>query len=164
MLDDKSRAGQALILTPSDADEAKRLLAAFGREELRPRVQPKWGGLAPHRPGVYLCDPTLDPDLAGRAAAARVMAWLGRISSQIPSAATVETARCRACGTCVDICEFGAPELIREAPLRTSRIDPVICTGCGTCAAHCPSDAISYPNGEGVELETTLSAILALGD
>ena len=77
---------------------------------------------------------------------------------------SVDPARCRACGTCVEICEFGAPELIGEAPVRAARIDPVICNGCGTCVAHCPSDAISYPNGEGAELETALSAILALGD
>jgi heterodisulfide reductase subunit A len=102
--------------------------------------------------------------LTGKAAAARVAAWLGRIERQISHAATVDPARCRACGTCVDICEFGVPELIGEAPVRAARIDPVICTGCGTCVPHCPSDAIGYPNGEGVELEATLSAILALGD
>ena len=140
------------------------MLAAFGREELRPRIQSDWGGLDTHRPGVYFCDPALDPDLTGKAAAARVAAWLGRIGSQVPNAATVDPARCRACGTCVEICEFGAPELIGEAPVRAARIDPVICTGCGTCVAHCPSDAISYPNGEGAELETALSAVLALGD
>ena len=164
VLDDKSWRGQALILTPSDVEETKGLLSAFGREELRPRVQVEWGGVATHRPGVYICDPALDPELAGKAAAARVTAWLGRISSQVLSAATVHSARCRACGTCVEICEFGAPELTGEVSLRTARIDPVICTGCGTCAAHCPSDAISYPNGEDAELETALSAVLTLGD
>jgi thioredoxin reductase/ferredoxin len=161
---DESWGGQALILTPSDADEAKGLLEAFGREELHPRVQPEWGGLATHRPGVFFCDPGLGADLVGKAVAARVAAWLGRVSSQIPDAAKVDPARCRACGTCVEICEFGAPELTGEIPIRAARIDPVVCTGCGTCAAHCPSDAISYPNGEGTELETTISVVLALGD
>ena len=161
---DQSWTGQALILAPQDAKEAKRLLAAFGREELRPRIQPKWGGLATHRPGVYFCDLTLEPDLTGKAAAARAAAWLGRIGSQIPRAAIVNPARCRACGTCVEICEFGAPELVGEAPLRAARIDPIICTGCGTCAAHCPSDAISLTSAEGAELETALSTILVVGD
>jgi heterodisulfide reductase subunit A-like polyferredoxin len=164
VLDEKSQGGQALILAPSDAGETESLLVAFGREELRPRVQVELGGLETHRPGVFFCDPTLDPDLAGKAAVARVAAWLGRISGQMADTVMVDSARCRACGTCVDICEFDAPELTGEAPLRAARIDPVICTGCGTCVPHCPSDAISYPNGEGEELETTLSAILALGD
>jgi ferredoxin len=162
--DEENLGGQALILAPSGTDEAERLLTAFGPEELRPRVQLDWGELETHRPGVYFCDPELDPDLTGKAAAARVGAWLGRISRQMANTAMVDPARCRACGTCVEICEFGAPELTGEVPLRAARIDSIICTGCGTCVAHCPSDAISYPNGESAELETTLSAILALGD
>jgi heterodisulfide reductase subunit A-like polyferredoxin len=161
---DQSRGGQALILAPRDANEAEHLLAAFGREELRPRIQPEWGGLAAHRPGVFFCDPALDPELTGKAAAARAAAWLGRIEGQLPRAARVDPARCRTCGTCVEICEFGAPELVGEAPLRAARIDPVVCTGCGICAAHCPSGAISLTSAVGAELETTLSTIFAVGD
>jgi len=161
---DRNWGGQALVLAPRDGEEAGRLLVAFGREELYPRVQPDWGGLATHRPGVFFCDPAINPDLTGKAAVARAAAWLGRIGSQIAHAAMVDPARCRACGTCTEICEFGAPELVGETPLRAAQIDPVICTSCGTCAAHCPSGAISMASAEGAELETMLSAILALGD
>jgi ferredoxin len=161
---DQSWAGQALVMAPQDSEEAENLLTAFGREELRPRIQSEWGGLAADRPGVYFCDPNLDPDLTGRAMAARAAAWLGRIKGQILQAATVDPARCRACGTCVEICEFGAPELTGETPIRAARIDPVVCVNCGTCAAHCPSGAISLANTEGAELESTLSTILAGGD
>jgi heterodisulfide reductase subunit A-like polyferredoxin len=161
---DQSWKGQALILAPSDTNETENLLTAFGREGLRPRVKPEWGGLATQRPGVFFCDPGLDPGLTGKAAAARATAWLGRVSSQRPHTAVVDPARCRACGTCVDICEFGAPEFVGEAPLRAARIDPVICVNCGTCAAHCPSGAISLAGAEGAELETALSTVLAVGD
>ncbi len=161
---DQGRGGQALILAPSDTSEMENLLAAFGREGLRPRVKPEWGGLAAQRLGVFLCDPALDSGLTGKAAAARATAWLGRIGNQIPYTATVDQARCRACGTCVDICEFGAPELVGEAPLRAARIDPVVCTACGTCAAHCPSGAIGLISAEGAGLETALATILAPGD
>jgi heterodisulfide reductase subunit A-like polyferredoxin len=164
MFGDENWGGQALVLAPRDADEREHLLAAFGRNELHPRIQPEWGGLATHRPGVFFCDPALDPDLTGKAVAARVAAWLGRIGSQIPNVARVDPARCRACGTCVEICEYGAPELVGEVPLRAARIDPVICVGCGTCAVHCPSGAIGLSSAEDVELETALSTILAVGD
>jgi NADPH-dependent glutamate synthase beta subunit-like oxidoreductase len=163
-LGDRNRAGQALILVPGDEDEAKNLLASFGEDGLRPRVQAKWGGLGTHRPGVFFCDPTLDADLAGKAVAARVMAWLGPMERQIPYAVKVSSARCRACGTCIEICEYGAPELVGEIPVRAARIDPLICTGCGTCAAHCPSGAITPGAVEGAELETALSSILAVGE
>jgi len=161
---DKSWGGQTLILAPRDANETERLLAAFGLEGLHPRTHHDWGGLDTHRPGIYICDPALDPDLTGKAVAARTAAWLGRIESHILYAAIVDPARCRACGTCVEICEFGAPELIGEIPERVAQIDPVICVSCGTCAAHCPSGAISLNNTEAAELETSLVTMLASGD
>ncbi|MEN8172575.1 MAG: FAD-dependent oxidoreductase, partial [Chloroflexota bacterium] len=87
---DQNWGGQAIILAPRDTGQMARLLNAFGAESLRPRVQPTWGGLATHRPGVYLCDPALDSDLTGKAATARAAAWLGRINVQNPGAAMVD--------------------------------------------------------------------------
>jgi len=150
----------ALVLAPQDADEANRLLAAFGEDGHQPR--PAWGGLETHRPGVFHCDPVLDPATAGAAAAARVAAWLGRVERRVePLAAVVDPVRCRACGTCVQICEFGAPQLMGEEPRRASWIDPAICTGCGTCAAHCPSGAITDGQLTDAQLEAMLDAVLA---
>ena len=162
--DNKSWGGQALILAPCDADEAEGLLAAFGCEALRPRVKPEWGGLATHRPGVFFCNPNLDVELTGKAAAARATAWLGQIEGHIHYCAVVDLARCRACGTCSEICEFGAPELVGEAPIRAAWIDPVICTVCGTCTAHCPSGAISMGENSDVKLDNEIAAIMAIGD
>lgn len=151
----------ALVLVPQDADEAHRLLAAFGEDGHQPRPQPAWGGLDTHRPGVFYCDPVLDPAMAGAAAAARVAAWLGRMEMPVkPVAAVVDPARCRACGTCVQICEFGAPRLVGEEPRRASWIDPAICTGCGTCVAHCPSGAITDGHLTDAQLEAMLDAVL----
>lgn len=151
----------ALVLAPQDAGEAARLLAAFGEDGLRPRVQGAWGGLDTHRPGVWICDPAQPAAMAGAAAAARVAAWLGRIAGHPATvAATVDPARCRACATCIQICEFGAPQLIGDDPQRTSWIDPVICTGCGTCVAHCPSGAITAAYMTEAQLEAMLDAAL----
>ncbi len=61
-----------------------------------------------------------------------------------PAVATVNPIRCRACGQCVDLCEFHAPTLA-EGPdgLLTATINPSLCKGCGTCASWCPSGAIT---------------------
>jgi coenzyme F420-reducing hydrogenase delta subunit/NAD-dependent dihydropyrimidine dehydrogenase PreA subunit len=140
----------ALVLAPCDGSEAKQLLAAFGGDGHQPRPLDRWAGLETHRPGVFLCDPVLSAETVGIAVAARVAAWLGqgaatptapRIDPTI--AAVVDPARCRACATCVEICELGAPQLVGQEPHRVSWIDAAICTGCGTCAAHCPSGAIT---------------------
>jgi len=164
MRGDQSWAGQALILVPQDMDEARSLLTRFGPVGLRPRVQTEWGGLVTHRPGVFFCDPTLDADLVGKAVTARVIAWFGQLESKIQYSAKVSPARCRACGICVEICEFGAPELTGKAPTRAAQIDPIICTGCGTCAAHCPSGAVTPGAVKDAELETALSTMLAAGN
>ena len=152
----------ALILAPGTAREAESILAAFGENGHRPQARPAWSGLDTHRPGVFYCQPDADPATAGAAAAARAAAWLGRADGRAESiAAVVDPARCRACSTCVTICEFGAPQLVGEEPQRASWIDPAICTGCGTCAAHCPSGAIVAGYSTDVQLEAMLDAVLA---
>jgi NADPH-dependent glutamate synthase beta subunit-like oxidoreductase/coenzyme F420-reducing hydrogenase delta subunit/NAD-dependent dihydropyrimidine dehydrogenase PreA subunit len=157
---DASWEAQALILAPAAA-ESGAILSALGENGDRPRVESAWGAMATHRPGVFYCDPALDPSVVGAAAAARSAAWLGRSDGQAdPITAVVNPARCRACGTCVEICEFGAPHLRGEEPQRTSWIDPAICTGCATCAAHCPSGAISAGYATDEQLVAMLAHVL----
>ncbi len=151
----------ALVLAPQDAGEMDRLLVAFGQDGYRPRTNTVWGGLDTHRPGVWLCDPAQATAMSGAAAAARVTAWLGHLATQPRTiAAVVDAARCRACNTCVEICEFGAPQLVGNEPQRSSWIDPAVCTGCGTCAAHCPSGAITAGFCTDAQLSAMLEAAL----
>ena len=150
----------ALVLSPCNAQETEQLSISFGRERRRPKVHPIWGGLETHRPGVFHCDPSGDPEIIGAAAAARVIAWLGRMESRSPVAAVVDPERCRACKTCVKACEFGAPGLVEVNGRYTSWIDPAICTGCGTCAAQCPSGAIAAGCSTDLQINAMLDAIL----
>jgi NADPH-dependent glutamate synthase beta subunit-like oxidoreductase len=150
-----------LVLAPCDSGENEDIILAFGEEGYRPRTLKPWGGMDTHRPGVFYIDPIQDPSASGTAAAARVIAWLGRIENQPPLTSVVNSARCRACGTCIDICEYGAPELTFKNGHHTSWIDPAICNSCGTCAAHCPSGAITAGYSTDPQIEAMLSAILA---
>ena len=78
-----------------------------------------------------------------------------------PNVASVDTDRCRACGTCEHICKFGAVRVRRtEASHLVAVVDEILCRGCGTCAAHCPSGAITAGNFGGTELESLLRTIL----
>jgi len=148
-----------LVITPGDEEEGQVILAAFGQERYRPRIRIAGDGLETHRPGVFFCSPDIDPEVTGSAAAARVTAWLGRVENQPPVASIVDPSRCRACGDCVEICEFGAATLIEANQSRTSWIDPMICTGCGVCAAHCPSGAIMHGYSSDAQIEAMLGAI-----
>ena len=79
------------------------------------------------------------------AAAAKAAVLLSHDTvTQDPAIANVEEARCRACGQCVTICDFQAPQLVETADGEAvARINASLCKGCGTCAAWCPSGAIA---------------------
>jgi ferredoxin len=152
---------RAVVLAPRGRREGERLLAAFGRPSLRPRVVAHWGGIETHRPGVFFCDPAAGGTLAGAAAAARVTAWLAGQRSGPPAAvASVDPHRCRECGTCTDICEVGAALPPHDTAQWGARIDPLTCRGCGVCAAHCPSGAITVGRDGERRLSLALAALL----
>ena len=153
--EDVSGRASALVLTPEDEAERERLFAAL------PSAPPVWEPLDSLRPGLFYCGFDLVPEEAGAAIAARVNSWLGRTASRVArTTALVDSTRCRACSTCVELCEVGAPNLIERDGERHSWIDPVICSGCGTCAVHCPSGAITAAESSDAQLEAMLTAIL----
>ena len=153
---------EAVVLAPADSVETSGLLAAFGATAYQPRALMARGGLTTHRPGVFICDPGIEVRTIGLAAAARVSAWLAR-HAPVDTALTarVDCRRCRACGTCMEICEFGAPEIQGTFPKRAALIDARICKGCGTCASHCPSGAITAGTAGDEQLSAMVTAVLS---
>jgi NADPH-dependent glutamate synthase beta subunit-like oxidoreductase/formate hydrogenlyase subunit 6/NADH:ubiquinone oxidoreductase subunit I len=153
--------GSALVLAPRDEAEFERIKASFDTAGRQPRVQVEWGRVDTHRPGVFMCDQTVDPIVAGMAAAARAAAWLG-YEHPWPGAiaATVDLDRCRGCGDCEKVCEFGAIQLQGEGDAKRAWIDPTICQGDGTCAARCPAGAIRTGHPSSNQIEAMLEAIL----
>jgi len=159
-----------LVICPENIKKSNLLAVAFGEDRYRPRIRDLWGGLETHRPGIYYCSPELESISNGEAVAARMIAWMGRKSRQSPIAPHVDTVLCRACGTCVDICEFGAAVLVEDSVKLNKQstwyswIDPIICTGCNTCVAHCPSGAISAGLLSDSQLENMICEILMPSD
>jgi MinD superfamily P-loop ATPase len=56
--------------------------------------------------------------------------------------AIVRADRCLLCGTCEDVCRFGAVTF--EPGVPDAAIDPLACEGCGVCVEFCPSKAIDF--------------------
>jgi NAD-dependent dihydropyrimidine dehydrogenase PreA subunit len=154
--------GAALVLAPRSEQEYSQIKAAFDTTGRQPRTQPQWGRTYTHRPGVFVCDPAVDAIIAGMAAAARAAAWLGH-EHPWPAivACEVDPARCRGCGDCEAVCEFGAIQLQEQGDTQVAWIDPLICQGDAICATRCPAGAIrtSHPSSE--QIEAMLEAILA---
>ncbi len=76
-------------------------------------------------------------------------------------AAHVDPSRCRGCGDCEKVCEFGAIQLQGDGDDRLAWIDPTICRGGGICAARCPAGAIITRHPSSEQIEAMLEAILA---
>ena len=111
--------------------------------------------------GVALCPPDLDPIISGKAGAARIQAWISRNFNQDhPRSAVVDWRRCRACGTCQDVCGFGIPVIITDDKGSHALINPYLCQDCGICTAHCPSGAIIPGTHTSSEMDLMLEMIL----
>jgi NAD-dependent dihydropyrimidine dehydrogenase PreA subunit len=149
----------AVVITPSEAAEAARIFARLpaggppgGRREAD-------GGALP--PDLFYCPPGGEPQTAGLAVAARVVARLRRSADCPPGAAArVDAERCRACGSCVESCEAAAVEILEEDGRAHARVDAMRCNGCGSCAARCPTNAIGFEIGGDGRIEAMLEALL----
>ena len=70
------------------------------------------------------------------------------------SKAHIRRTKCTACGTCMDVCRFGA--ITNDGPANemvkwTYRVDPIRCEGCGVCSHFCSAGALYFlpvTNGE----------------
>ncbi len=101
--------------------------------------------------GVFLCGTIQAPkDISdtltqASAAAAKAGELLNKDKLYIePTVCEVTPDLCRACGTCVDICEYHAPGLeVQPDGREVAQINKALCKGCGTCAVWCPTNAIT---------------------
>jgi heterodisulfide reductase subunit A-like polyferredoxin len=100
--------------------------------------------------GVVICGTAQGPKdlndslIQASAAAAKAAVLLGNEQLFLdPAVSTVKTDLCRACGKCVEMCEFRAPTMsTNESGKPTVTINAALCKGCGTCAVWCPTGAI----------------------
>jgi len=97
--------------------------------------------------GVFLagcCQGPKDiPDTIAQAKAAASSALIPLIRGAVQveaATAVVDVEECAGCGTCVEVCPYGAPAL--DPYLNVSVVNAVLCKGCGVCASACPSKAI----------------------
>ncbi|UCD95600.1 MAG: CoB--CoM heterodisulfide reductase iron-sulfur subunit A family protein, partial [Candidatus Zixiibacteriota bacterium] len=118
--------------------------------------------------GVFLAGCVSGPrDIAdsiaqGSAAAAKVAAIISRDTVLLdPTTCIVEQSLCRACGQCVDICQFHAPSLVEIVPgLKAAQINPALCKGCGTCASWCPTGAVTAIHFTDDQINSMMEALL----
>jgi len=97
------------------------------------------------------------------AAAAKASVFLAFNKVKLdPAVSVVDETKCRACGECVEICQFHAPQLVETAPgFYAAQINPSLCKGCGTCTSWCPSAAISSKHFTDNQVHAMIDAFFA---
>jgi len=118
--------------------------------------------------GVFVCGTVQGPkDIAesiaqASAAASKAAALICRDRIELePTTAVVDAAMCRACGRCVEICEFRAPEIKEVTPGRMAAvINQALCKGCGTCASLCPTGAVSARHSTDQQILSMIDSLL----
>jgi heterodisulfide reductase subunit A len=100
--------------------------------------------------GIFLAgcaqSPKDIPDSVAQAKAAASSAAAPMFARKVtiePLTAWANEDLCLGCGLCVDLCPYGAPELVAgtKGGMKAHIIE-ALCHGCGTCAASCPQKAI----------------------
>jgi MinD superfamily P-loop ATPase len=77
--------------------------------------------------------------------------------------ARIVTEKCRGCGRCADVCEFGAVVIESYGNEKKFTIDEISCEGCGVCRYFCPFDAVEFEdaiNGKWFVSETRFGPML----
>jgi heterodisulfide reductase subunit A len=146
---------------------AEQLRIPLGKDGFFLERHVKLGPLETNTEGIFLCGcasyPKDIPDSLAQASgvAAKVGALLnkGYVALE-PATAAVTRSICRACGTCVAICEYNAPGLIEEEGESYAQINEALCKGCGTCAAHCPTGAITAKHYTDTQIDDMIEASL----
>lgn len=118
--------------------------------------------------GIYVCGlahypKPLDESIAqAQAAAARAATILAQKSIDVEGViSSVDESLCRGCGKCVEVCPYGAPQLVKLGEdLSVSRIQEALCKGCGACAVACPTGAAAIRHFNDKEVLTMVEAFL----
>jgi heterodisulfide reductase subunit A-like polyferredoxin len=159
--ENKEYLADCLILTPESGAELDHISGAVKLLNQQPLISPFRTDQENLDYGLVICPPELDPEICGSGAALSLFAWISQLSkSYYPSAAVVDPTRCRACGTCREICGYGIPAKVTDQYGTHAQINNLLCKDCGACSAHCPSGAITPGTNTVWELEEMLEKIL----
>jgi heterodisulfide reductase subunit A len=128
---------------------------------------PKFGPIETNIEGVFIAGCVQGPkDIAdsisqANAVAAKVDALLARSTIWMePIKSEVNEEFCRACGSCIEVCEYGAIELQERDGLQVAHVNEALCKGCGTCAPFCDTSAIDIRHFRDQQIEAMLDAFL----
>jgi heterodisulfide reductase subunit A len=118
--------------------------------------------------GVFACGLALGPRFISESIS-QAVACAGKVAAVLSkkyieaegNTAQVDTEVCTGCGTCIQVCPYGAIDRNED---RKAVVTPVLCKGCGTCVATCPERAINIHHFSNEQLYEQAIALLKGGE
>jgi len=95
----------------------------------------------------------------GKAAAAGSLVFLVRGKAKLePTVSEINEEICIGCGSCAEICPFGA--LTLDEVRRVMTVNEAVCKGCGGCNCICPSGAATMKHFRDSQVYAQIDALL----
>jgi heterodisulfide reductase subunit A len=118
--------------------------------------------------GIFVCGLALGPRFISESIS-QAVACAGKVAAVLSkeyieaegNTAEVDADACTGCGTCVQVCPYGA---IERGEDRKAVVTAVLCKGCGTCVATCPERAIDIHHFSNEQLYEQAIALLKGGE
>ena len=139
-----------LVAGPDSATISKMLKVPLGQDGFFLEAHVKLRPVDFATDGIFVAGTAKGPaDITeaidqGEAASSRAATplWKGYVQVEALSA-KVDADVCSGCGTCIDVCPYGAPTKKDDG---IADIIAAACKGCGCCGASCPENAIMMTN------------------
>ena len=147
----------AMVASPGAKETAMMFGVQCDEDKWITEAHPKLRPVETASRGIFLAGvaqgPKDIPDTVAQAgaAAAKVIIMFAHDSLESnPQVSQVDISKCSGCGTCINICPYGALSLVeknlRENSVKVTRtvceVNSALCQGCGDCAAACRSGAL----------------------
>jgi heterodisulfide reductase subunit A len=136
-----------LVAQPDAATLSQLLKVPLGQDGFFQEAHVKLRPVDFATDGVYVCGTCRGPadiaEAASQAAAAASRAAIPLANGFVQAEALtsrVDETKCTGCGTCVEVCPYGA---LRKNDEGISEVIVAACKGCGCCGATCPENAIT---------------------
>ncbi len=152
------------LVPPSNSEELRQTLAlSKSADGFYMEAHPKLRPVDTMTDGVYLAGvaqgPKDIPDTVSQASGAAARAAIPMIKGEVeiePIIAGVDEDNCGGCQICVELCPFGAIEIVDGK----SKVNGALCKGCGTCVGACPTGALDQSHFKTEQIMAQIDAAL----
>jgi heterodisulfide reductase subunit A len=153
-------------MTPAENELVEMLKLPRSEDGFLMEAHPKLGPVEMSTRGIFLAGAVQSPkDIRdtisqAHATAAKANAILSKSNIVLePIVALINENKCRYCGRCTDVCEYGAIEVKEVGGRKVAVVNEVLCRGCGVCSVVCPTGAIDVANFTRAQIRAMIDAL-----